>query len=326
MGDQMDFFGPAETEAPLPAADASLLRLAEAIPAHVRFGTSSWTFPGWQGVVYRRRYRSQAAFVRSALYEYARWPLFGTVGIDRSFYAALGADTLRAYAEQLPPGFRCAMKVDRALTARVLGDHRGGNHKGDRRRFNPDFLNPERFNAEVAAPVLSAFADAAGPQIVEIPPAAGAVNPAGFARAVECFLERAHPTLHYAFELRDRRLFTERYLAVLRAHGASHVFNFWSDMPSIGDQLRRVGSPPGDTLVCRLMLPPGERYETLRARYHPFNRIVVPQPAMRADVLRLIDAAMGRDTYILVNNKAEGSAPLTIRALVEALASLTGQR
>ena len=42
---------------------------------------------------------------------------------------------------------------------------------------------------------------------------------------------------------------------------------------------------------------------------------------MRADVVRLIRAAVDRgfEVYVIVNNKAEGSSPLTVRALAELL-------
>ena len=40
---------------------------------------------------------------------------------------------------------------------------------------------------------------------------------------------------------------------------------------------------------------------------------------MRQDVVKLVRAALDRDMecYVLVNNKAEGSSPLTVRALAE---------
>jgi len=42
---------------------------------------------------------------------------------------------------------------------------------------------------------------------------------------------------------------------------------------------------------------------------------------MRRDTVRLLQQATGenRTTYVLVNNRAEGNAPLTIQALVEGL-------
>ena len=35
-------------------------------------GTSSWTFPGWAGLVYEKRYGSSQQFTRDSLAEYAR--------------------------------------------------------------------------------------------------------------------------------------------------------------------------------------------------------------------------------------------------------------
>ena len=44
---------------------------------------------------------------------------------------------------------------------------------------------------------------------------------------------------------------------------------------------------------------------------------------MREDVVRLVRTALERDTecYVLVNNKAEGSSPLTVQALAKLLCS-----
>ena len=74
--------------------------------------------------------------------------------------------------------------------------------------------------------------------------------------------------------------------------------------------------------MCRLNLPPGGDYEEMREAYAPFDRIQVPDPSMRDDVTRLVRlcASMGKLVYVTVNNKAEGSSPHTVRALLERLA------
>jgi hypothetical protein len=53
--------------------------------------------------------------------------------------------------------------------------------------------------------------------------------------------------------------------------------------------------------------------------FEPYNRIVRPNPQMRADVIELIRHGIieARSIYALVNNRAEGSAPLTIQAIVD---------
>ncbi|HEV2064643.1 MAG TPA: hypothetical protein VGS00_08850, partial [Thermoanaerobaculia bacterium] len=53
-----------------------------------------------------------------------------------------------------------------------------------------------------------------------------------------------------------------------------------------------------------------------------FTRHVAPDPEMRRQIVALARAAstLGRDVFVLVNNRAEGCSPLTIRALAEMLA------
>ena len=60
----------------------------------MRFGGSSWNYPGWRGLVYHRDYEGKGASTRM-LEEYAAFPLFRTVGIDSSFYAPPTDEVLR---------------------------------------------------------------------------------------------------------------------------------------------------------------------------------------------------------------------------------------
>lgn len=314
---QLGLFDPALDVRP---PDPELVALAARVPSHVRFGTSSWTFEGWRDLVYRRRYKSHQAFVQESLAEYARHPLFRTVGIDRSYYAPVPADELRRYAEQLPDGFRCVMKVWSEITTRVFPDH---PRAGDRaKQPNPSFLDADLFMEAVVLPTREGLGLHAGPFVLEIPSTTGGVEPETFAGEVTRFLAELPPGLELAFELRDRRLLGPAYLDALSTYGATHVFNYWSRMPTIGEQLRIEGTMPGPFVVARLMLPPGERYAELKERYAPFDRIAAPQPEMRDDVARLIALAgeRGFEVFVIVNNKAEGSSPLTIKALAQRVA------
>ena len=81
-------------------ARPELAALARRIPPLVRFGASSWNYPGWGGLVYHRTYEGKGTPARM-LEEYARFPLFRTVGIDSSFYGPPTDEVLRSYAEHL---------------------------------------------------------------------------------------------------------------------------------------------------------------------------------------------------------------------------------
>jgi uncharacterized protein YecE (DUF72 family) len=304
---------PAEADWP-----ADVRALGERIPPGVRFGTSSWTFPGWAGLVYRKP-RAQADLARDGLREYSRYPLFGTVGIDRSYYAPLSSEDLKRYAGQMPPGFPCCAKVPAMYASPVLP----GSGHGSAAVPNPDFLSPEGFIADVLQPFTLHFARHMGPFILEIPPVPPdmRLDPQDFAERLARFLDALPRSCPISVELRDRRLITPTYTSVLNQNAAAHVLNYWSAMPLPGEQAALVDVAAAPFTVIRLLLRPGTRYEARRDSFRPFNRIVDPDDRLRRDVTRLITDASGRQqpVYVLVNNKAEGSAPLTIRALAEQL-------
>ena len=76
----------------------------------------------------------------------------------------------------------------------------------------------------------------------------------------------------------------------------------------------------------RWLLHPGATYEAARRRYAPFDRLVDPDPNVRGEIATAALDALesGREALIIVNNKAEGSAPLGIVALARHMASQRG--
>src|SRR5438477_7932544 len=309
--------------AALPPPSAALVSLAQRIPPSIRFGTSTWTYDGWMGEVYHRTYRSAQPARR--LEEYVRYPLFRTVGIDSAFYEPPSEEVLTAYARALPPGFPCVSKVwDRITARRFTQDPRWGNLAGQR---NPDFLNADLFKEAVLGPYARAFSDHAGAFVFEFQAMRGKdqPEPAQWAEELDAFLTQLPRDFRYAVELRNRELLTAAHGAVLARHGVAHVFNSWTEMPTIGEQLELPWSFPADFTVARALLRPGRRYADAVKLFEPYDRIREPQPELRQDLLRLVAEALRRrvEALILVNNRLEGNAPGTIRALVDAL---TGER
>ena len=70
-----------------------------------------------------------------------------------------------------------------------------------------------------------------------------------------------------------------------------------------------------------MLTPLKMSYEAAQKRADPYNKIVGALPDMRRDTVALVKQAIGehRRTYVLVNNRSEGNAPLTIQALTDAL-------
>jgi uncharacterized protein YecE (DUF72 family) len=330
MPDQPSLF-PADGEGPprargeasqaLAARFERLRPLAAALPPGVRFGTSSWSFPGWKGLVYSAK-RTTTQLARDGLREYARHPLFTTVGVDRSYYARVPDEDFRRYAEQLPDGFPCCCKAPARVTS-ALKPERGSAEP------NPDFLSAERFIDDLLEPVGRVFRAHAGPFVLQFPPLLrrSGLERAAFIEGLDRFLGHLPRDFQYAVEVRDRKLLGPDYAQALARHGAAHVYNAWTAMPPPGDQADVVAVDAMPFLMVRLLLGPGATYEEQREAFAPFDRLVAPDEAMRDQVVDLVGNAVARavPAYVLVNNKAEGSSPLTIEALAERL-STSGSR
>jgi len=300
----------------LATAHAESAVIAAHLPASLRFGTSSWGFPGWSGLVYGSR-RAANELAREGLREYTRHPLLRTVGIDRSYYAPIPLDDLRRYADQLPGGFPCCLKGPASVTAPVVFETR----REGRTLPNPTFLSAARLLAELIEPCARAFRAHTGPLVLEFSPAPrdAAVDADAFVERLDAMLEHLPREFRYAVELREPRLFTPSYQRVIDRHGAAHVYNYWSAMPLLSAQAERRPIERNPFGLIRLLLKPGTWYEDQRVRFRPFDRLVEIDLAMRRDVVSLVCASTraGHDVFVLVNNKAEGSAPLTIRGLAE---------
>ena len=75
------------------------------------------------------------------------------------------------------------------------------------------------------------------------------------------------------------------------------------------------------TFVLRLLTPLKMSYEAAKKRAEPYTKIVGELPDMREEAIVLIKNAIGhnRRAYVLVNNRLEGNAPLTVQALTDLL-------
>lgn len=288
--------------------------LARRLPPTVFFGTSTWTYPGWNGFVYRRTPwgKPNAA---ELLREYARFPLVRTAGIDSAYYGPPSPETLGDYARALPAGFRCVSKVWDQITAYRFGP--GYPDRAGQR--NPDFLNADLFLETVLEPYQRYFGEHTGPFVFEFSPMPWReMGPDEFNAALDAFLRQLPPEREYAVEIRNEELLTPAYFAILRRHGVAHTFTYWTRMPTIGAQLDLSGSLTAPFTVARALVRPGRGYDESVELFKPFDRIRDPSPEARDDLLRLVAlGTVGQRVYLLVGNRLEGCSPRTILAIAE---------
>ena len=296
------------------------LDAARRLPPNIRFGTSSWNYPGWKDLIYRRSYRTKKAFSTHCLEEYAVFPWFRTVGIDSSFYAPPKRETLERYASQVPAGFQWVAKVWEAVTIWHYPPHRRYGARAD--TPNPDFLDPELFTEKFLPPFQQeACLPHNGPfvfQFATLPLSALPIEE--FLDRLDAFLGALPADFLYAVELRNRELLIPRYFEVLNRRGATHVFNHWQRMPRLLDQMKAAADAGGlaaPFYVSRLLTPRGVSYAGAVKRFQPYDELKEPNETMREDIVRLCRRAIAtaNQAYILVNNRSEGNAPSTIDAI-----------
>jgi uncharacterized protein YecE (DUF72 family) len=307
-----------------------LLALAAQLPAQIHLGTSTWSFPGWNGIVYGDEY-SNSKLSREGLTAYGAHPLLKTVSIDRSFYQALTVTEYLRYAQQVPEHFRFIVKAPMTITDATVRAERG-----EPVSMNPCFLNAQMAIDDFVTPCLEGLGAKAGALVFQLSPLPDQIlaQPAAFIERLAEFLT-ALPKLPegtcYAIEIRDASLLTPRFIRTLKTAGVRYCVGIHARMP---DPLRQAAAlalldgEPAGPLIVRWSLHGGFKYEQAKAKYEPFNQLVDPDPATRASLAELAAryALAGQPVVIAINNKAEGSAPLSClelaRAIIEAYARL----
>lgn len=294
--------------------------LGRRMPSDVHLGTSTWSFPGWAGILWAKEY-SQTLLARQGLRAYGEHPLLTGAGIDRTYYQPLPAEDFAEYADQVPDGFRFVTKAQEVLTLSRFPHH---DRYGDKRgQDNPLFLHAAYAVDEVVGPMVDGLGSKAGPLVFQFAPQ-DLGRPLQFVERLFEFLNALPKGPLYAVEIRNREILSPQYALALADAGASHCFTVYPRMPDLQTQWdATVGTAlaPEGCLVLRWMLHPGLTYRSARERYQPFHRIVDDDPKHREAIASFVREmhGRGRPAFVTVNNKAEGSAPLSVFKLAEAV-------
>lgn len=285
-------------------------------------GTSSWSFPGWRGIVWGND-ASEPQLARHGLAAYAMHPLLRAVGIDRTYYAPIRDLDFRRYAEAVPEDFRFLVKAwEGLLLERFPRGERWGERAG---QPSPHFLDAAHAAEHVIAPAVDGLGAKLGPIVFQLTPERRGLfaEPLAFAKRLREFLCALPRGPLYAVELRTRTLLGPPYVQALAAAGATHCYTVHPAMPDLVAQHEVVASvADARPLVVRWMLHAGLRYEQAAQRFAPFARLAMEDPPSRTAIARRVRAASdaGLESFVIVNNKAEGSAPLSVLRLAEELA------
>jgi uncharacterized protein YecE (DUF72 family) len=321
---QLDMFGAASSQSPLELApEAEPLReLAARMPSHLRMGTSSWTFPGWEHLVWDRPV-TQRLLTKHGLAVYSRHPLFRTVGLDRTYYGPMSADELAGMVAGLPndADLRLLVKAHAECTTVQFPDETWLRSRAGQR--NELFLDVDYARQYVVEPFIRGLGMHGGVLLFQFPPQYVPGGARNFAIRLQRFLAALPSGPQYAVEIRNSELFTPRYVKALDEVGAAHCVAELPGMPDIRKQWEASGGSDRPALVMRWMLARKHSYETGAAAYAPFDRVVDDNLGVRRAYAEMI-LATPKPAYLIVNNKAEGSSPGSVIRMAQLLAEMIG--
>lgn len=290
----------------------------------VFIGTSSWKYTGWRGLLYdkaRYVYRGKFAdsrFKKNCLSEYAE--VFKTVCVDAAYYTFPTVKYLEGLASQVPPDFQFGFKVTDEITIKKYTNlPRFGKKAG---KQNENFLNADMFARGFLKPCES-IRQHVGLLMFEFSRFHSNDFEHGrdFVAALDTFLGNLPKGWPYGIEMRNKNWLRPEYFECLARHNVTHVFNSWTEMPPIGEQMALAGSQTNPDLVAaRFLLKPGRDYEEAVEAFEPYEHIKETNPEARAAGSALIkegEKNPKRKTFIFVNNRLEGNALETIRAMLD---------
>jgi uncharacterized protein YecE (DUF72 family) len=302
--------------------DRFAARLAGLARESIFIGGSSWKYEGWLGQIYSRsRYLargrfSKKAFEETCLAEYAT--VFPTVCGDFAFYQFPSEDFWRKLFQQAPPPFRFAFKIPEQITCGVFPQHprygaQGGlvNHTFlDARLLLDAFLRPLLPYREQTAVLIFEFGTF---------PKQVFARAADFLDILDPFLASLPPEFRYSVEIRNRDFLVPEYFACLCAHNVAHVYNAWTRMPELPEQIAIPGSQTADFLVTRALLRQGRPYEEAVKMFSPYGELREPNESARAGLREIMQVARveKKTAFLFINNRLEGNSPGTIVAITD---------
>ncbi len=292
----------------------------------VALGTSSWRYEGWCGLLYDEdRYLwgthfSKKRFSDHCLEEYGE--TFSSVCVDATYYALPRKKFIGGLVAQVPEHFIFSFKVPDDITIRTFPVLAGfGDRAGT---LNEYFLSADLLEIGFLRR-LDPIRKQVGVLVFEFSHFHPGEFEHGrdFVEELDRFLSRIPRGWNYAVEIRNRNWLHPEYFAVLKKHGVAHVYNQWTRMPPVFEQITLHPLEDNPFVVARYLLSPGRSHERARDQFEPFHQLKEIDPEARDSMERIlrhaIHGAGAQRTFVYIGNELEGNALHTISDVLEEL-------
>lgn len=278
-------------------------------PKNVDFGTCSWNYDSWVGLVYSKKASRSADYLKEYSAKYR------TVEIDSWFYKLPSPDDVLEYRSLTPEGFTFSCKLTETLSL---------THERTRDTTLPitpnrNFLSPDVFRQYIE--VTGELHDRIFLAELEFEylNKQKMTGLASFMKALEGFVSSLETnglrnTLPLGVECRNANYLTREYFQFLKEHKIAHVFSEKQYLPHIYELYAHCGDLIGDRVAIRLL--GGDRKEIEERTKGNWNEIVDTKEDLVEIAGMIRDLARGsRLVKVYLNNHFEGSAPKSIERL-----------
>jgi uncharacterized protein YecE (DUF72 family) len=310
-----------ELKSGFPGLPLDFARPPQALKPYLRVGTCSWKYNSWKGLLYDpgKTYRPE-----DYLRDYAL--RLDSVEVDQWFWSLFPGQvrlpdkrTVRQYAESVPEDFVFTVKAPNALTLTHFYSRQPAAHASFAGAPNPRFLDHALLNDFLER--LSPLGRKLGPIMFQFEylNRAKMASKETFFNRLRKFISAAPKDYRYAIEVRNQNYLSADFFAVLKDLGCGFVYLEGYFMPPITAVFDKFHPRTADFSIIRLH--GGDRLEIEKKTAEVWDGVVSPKPEAIEAAARIVraNARTGVTTFVNVNNHFEGSAPLTVQRLLEAL-------
>jgi uncharacterized protein YecE (DUF72 family) len=278
----------------------------------VRFGTCSWKYDSWKGIVYTE------SNPKNYLKEYSK--RFNSVEIDQWFWSLFpplkvvlpNKRVVEEYGKSVSEDFLFTIKVPNALTL----THFYKESKDEQLKTNPFFLSKELFDQflESLEPIMKQV----GCLIFQFE-YLNKQKMSSFAelqfKLADFFKNLNNKTPAIGIELRNPNYLNEKYFRFLEELNLTPVFLEGYYMPPVIELYSKFKKYFNSVVVIRLHGPDRKGIEKIANEN--WNQIYINRDSEINSIIEIIKDLQSRevDLFVNVNNHFEGSAPLTIEKI-----------
>jgi uncharacterized protein YecE (DUF72 family) len=278
-----------------------------------RFGTCSWKYDSWKGLIYPEK--DQFNYLK----EYSKH--FNTVEIDQWFWSLFSSskiilpqsETVLEYKNSVPNEFLFTIKVPNSITL----THLYRKNKSDKSIRNPHFLSTDIYNQflDLIAPLQNQVACLIFQ--FEYLNKDKMVSQSLFQNLFYDFLNKvSNSHIPIGIEIRNPSYLNKDYFEFLDKMNIIPVMLEGYFMPSVVETINKNFEYIKRNVVFRLHGP--DRSGVEKSSGENWNQIYIDRTEELENLSLIFKKILNKkvDIFVNVNNHFEGSAPLTIKKLM----------